>query len=83
MRNAGVKPDRRRHGSHIFRHSLASLLLKEQTVLPVISEVLGHASCDSTKTYTRIDVDSMKKCMLEVPSVESSFYMQKGGYFYE
>lgn len=83
MRCAGIKPDKRRHGSHIFRHSLASLLLKEQTVLPVISEVLGHTSCDSTKTYTRIDVESLKKCMLEVPVVESGFYMQKGGCFYE
>ena len=83
MRYAGIKPDKRRHGSHIFRHSLASLLLKEQTVLPVISEVLGHTSCDSTKTYMRIDVESLKKCMLEVPAVESVFYMQKGGCFYE
>lgn len=83
MRFAGVKPDCRRHGAHIFRHSLASLLLKEQTVLPVISEVLGHASTGSTKTYMRVDIESLKKCILEVPAVKSSFYTQKGGRFYE
>jgi len=83
MRSAGVKPGKRRHGSHIFRHSLASLLLEEQTILPVISDVLGHTSSGSTKTYTRIDMNSLKKCMLEVPPVESGFYMQKGGFFYE
>ncbi|MDR3059690.1 MAG: tyrosine-type recombinase/integrase [Prevotella sp.] len=83
MRSAGVKPGKRRHGSHIFRHSLASLLLEEQTILPVISDVLGHTSSCSTKTYTRIDMTSLKKCMLEVPPVESGFYMQKGGLFYE
>lgn len=83
MRSAGVKPGKRRHGSHIFRHSLASLLLEEQIILPVISDVLGHTSCGSTRTYTRIDMNSLKKCILEVPPVESVFYMQKGGFFYE
>lgn len=83
MRFAGIKPNCRKHGSHIFRHTLASLLLKEQSVLPVISEVLGHTSTDSTKTYIRIDIDSLRKCTLEVPTVESNFYTQKGGCFYE
>lgn len=83
MRFAAIKSDRRRHGSHVFRHSLASLLLKEQSVLPVISEVLGHASTDSTKTYMRIDMDSLRKCTLDVPAVAADFYTQKGNCFYE
>lgn len=83
MRFAGIKPNCRKHGSHIFRHTLASLLLKEQSVLPVISEVLGHTSTDSTKTYIRIDIDSLRMCALEVPTVDSDFYIQKGGCFYE
>ncbi len=83
MRFAGIKPNCRKHGSHIFRHTLASLLLKEQSVLPIISEVLGHTSTDSTKTYIRIDIDALRICALEVPVVDSNFYIQKGGCFYE
>lgn len=83
MRFAGIKVDGRRRGSHVFRHSLASLLLKEQSVLPVISGVLGHASTASTRMYMRVDMESLKKCALEVPPVDTNFYTQGGGCFYE
>jgi site-specific recombinase XerD len=83
MRFAGIKHGNRRRGSHIFRHSLASLLLKEQSVLPVISGILGHASTASTGKYMRVDMESLRKCALEVPMVESNFYIQGGGWFYE
>jgi site-specific recombinase XerD len=66
-----------------MRHSLAGILLEKETILPVISEVLGHESTASTTYYLRIDLKSMRQCALEVPSVSISFYQQKGGYFYE
>ncbi|MEO9004812.1 MAG: site-specific integrase, partial [Ginsengibacter sp.] len=73
----------RKHGPHALRHSLAGILLEKETILPVISEVLGHESTASTTYYLRIDLKSMRQCALEVPSVSISFYQQKGGYFYE
>jgi len=33
-------------------------------------------------TYIRIDLISLMKCALQVPSVSDDFYTQKGGAFY-
>lgn len=74
---------RRHHGMHSMRHSLASKLLKNEQSLPLISNILGHASSQSTMNYLRVDLEGMKKCLLEVPQVPDSFYTQKGGIFYE
>lgn len=79
---SGVNVGRRHYGPHALRHSLASLLLEQSTVLPVITEVLGHENSGSTKYYLRVDLTSMKQCMLDVPTVPNDFYSQKGGYFY-
>lgn len=79
---AGLDITQRRHGPHALRHSLASILLEKETVLPVISEVLGHEDTASTNYYLRIDRKSMSKCPLEVPPVETSFYHQQKEYFY-
>lgn len=72
----------RKHGPHALRHSFASALLKTKAPLPVISEALGHNSLVSTMSYLRIDVDSLRKCALDVPKVPLTFYEQKGGYFH-
>jgi integrase len=82
FRKAGIDINGRRFGSHSLRHSLGFRLLEESTILPVISEVLGHQSTESTKYYLRIDLKSMKQCMLDVPVVAAGFYDQRGGVFY-
>jgi len=79
----GINTKYKRHGPHALRHSLAGRLLESQTTLPVISEVLGHENTESTRFYLRIDLTSLRQCMLEVPAVSSDFYSQKGGFFYE
>ncbi len=79
---SGIDIRNRRFGPHSLRHSLASRMLEESTVLPVIAEVLGHESTESTRYYLRIDLRSMMQCMLEVPPVPTGFYLQKGGVFY-
>lgn len=67
LRLSGIKYDERRHGPHALRHSLATDLLKQNTPLPVISSVLGHTNTESTIGYLRIDMDSLRKCALEIP----------------
>ena len=79
----GINTKGRRHGPHALRHSLAGRLLEKQITLPVISEVLGHENTESTRFYLRIDLTSLRRCVLEVPTVSQDFYFQKGGYFYE
>lgn len=83
IRESGIDIGDRRRGPHALRHSLASLLLKEKVVLPVITSILGHKDSDSTRTYLRIDTEELRKCALDVPPVSDDFYMQEGGLFYE
>jgi site-specific recombinase XerD len=80
---SGIATGQRRHGPHSMRHSLASRLLEHSVSLPVISESLGHKKTESTMTYLRIDIKSLRQCALDVPNVALSFYRQKGGVFYE
>lgn len=80
---SGVDVNLRHHGPHSLRHSLASAMLHEEAPLPVISESLGHRHTDTTMVYLKIDIPSLKKCALEVPSVSDGFYTQRGGAFYE
>ncbi|HYX09923.1 MAG TPA: tyrosine-type recombinase/integrase [Bacteroidales bacterium] len=80
---AGINCSNRKHGPHALRHSFASSLLKAKASLPVISEALGHKNLNSSMFYLRIDITSLRECALEVPSIPSSFYEQKGGYFHE
>jgi len=79
----GINIKHKRHGPHALRHSLAGRLLENQTTLPVISEVLGHKNTESTRFYLRIDLTTLRQCMLDVPAISSEFYLQKGGFFYE
>ena len=74
FRIAGVNFTGKKHGPHSLRHSLASNLLKSNEPLPVISEILGHTSSETTLSYLRIDMNHLRQCALEVPFVPSSFY---------
>jgi site-specific recombinase XerD len=65
-----------------MRHSLASIMLKNGCIYPVISGVLGHTSEESTMSYLKIDTDSLSECVLDVPPLSADFYNQKGGVFY-
>ncbi len=80
---ANIDINGRKHGAHSLRHSLAARLLEKGTILPVISEALGHSTTQATMSYLSIDIRGLLQCSLEVPTVYSTFYMQKGGAFYE
>ena len=79
---SGVDTSGKHHGPHSLRHSLASAMLNGGAMMPVISESLGHRSTQTTLTYLKIDIRSLLKCALPVPTVADSFYMQRGGVFY-
>jgi site-specific recombinase XerD len=80
---SGVPVNKRKHGAHCLRHSLAARLLETGAQLPVISGALGHTSSSSTRVYLKVDITGLRKCALEVPGVQKEFYSQKGGVFYE
>lgn len=64
----------RKHGPHALRHSLATLLLEQNTPLPVITGILGHKNPETTKLYLSIDLPSLSKCALDVPALENNYY---------
>lgn len=75
MRRTGIGLDgSRKRGPHALRHSLAGILLENKTPVPVIAEVLGHCSTESTRLYLRIDINALRQCVLNVPPVDTSFY---------
>lgn len=80
---SGVSIGNRHHGPHSMRHSLATTMMDCGTPIPVISSVLGHKSSNTTAKYINIDIESLLKCAMPVPPVDDSFYLQKGGAFYE
>jgi len=80
LRRAGIHyENKRKHGPHALRHSLAGVLLEKKTPIPVISEVLGHRSTESTRYYLRIDINSLRQCTIEVPLVSPTFYEGRAG----
>ena len=79
---SGVDTSGKHHGPHSLRHSLASAMLKSGSMMPVISESLGHRSTQTTLAYLKIDIRSLLKCALPVPEIADGFYMQRGGAFY-
>lgn len=74
MRLAGIDTRGKKSGPHSLRHSLATNLLKSNEPLPVISEILGHSSTESTNTYLRVSYDMLRNCALDVPIVSPFFY---------
>jgi integrase len=58
-----ISPHKKK-GMHSLRHTLASRLLAENTPLPVISDILGHISSDSTAVYLKVDVSRLRECAL-------------------
>lgn len=56
-------------GMHSLRHTLASLMLTNDVELPVISEVLGHVSCETTGVYLHTDIARLRECALDPDEV--------------
>ena len=63
---AGIRFRSRQHaGMHSLRHTLATQLLKNETPIHVIAEILGHASVNSTMIYAKADVEALRQAALD------------------
>ena len=59
--------DVRRKGTHIFRHSLATQLLRAGASLTEIGQVLRHQDHDTTRIYAKVDIDVLRTLGLPWP----------------
>jgi integrase len=63
---AGISfPKGLRQGFHSLRYSLATRLLENDTPLPTIAAILGHASIESTRLYAKTNVKMLRTVALQ------------------
>jgi integrase/recombinase XerD len=55
------------YGAHQFRHGLATELLRQGASLGEIGELLGHHNPQTTKIYTKVDLDALRTLALPWP----------------
>lgn len=66
---AGVETVGRLTGTRMFRHNVASTMLRKGVPLLAISEELGHKCQDSTMVYLSTDQETMSSLTLPLPKV--------------
>jgi site-specific recombinase XerD len=55
------------HGAHLFRHSLATELLRSGATLSQIGQLLRHESHDTTRIYAKVDIEALRTLSLPWP----------------
>jgi integrase/recombinase XerD len=59
LRRSGV--DTPSFGAHVFRHTVATALLRQGVPLQTIGDILRHASIETTTHYAKVDVNLLRQ----------------------
>ncbi len=65
LNRAGVQSGRK--GAHLFRHTLATEMLKNGASLGEIGQVLRHKDTNTTAIYAKVDVNALRELALPWP----------------
>jgi len=66
LERAGLRPAQR--GSHLFRYSLGTTMIRQGATMAEISQVLRHRSSDTTEIYAKVDFPSLRGVARSWPS---------------
>ncbi len=69
IRHAGLLPSGR-VGGHVFRHSLATRMIRCGASLAEIAQVLRHRSLDTTQLYAKVEFEALGGVALPWPTTE-------------
>jgi len=67
LARAGLSPALK--GAHLFRHSLATRMLRHGASLPEIGVVLRHRAVQTTEIYAKVDLDGLRALAQPWPEV--------------
>ena len=59
LKKAGIQSVRK--GAHLFRHTLATEMLRQGASLDEIAQVLRHKDPDTTAIYAKVDLDALRR----------------------
>jgi integrase len=65
LKKAGIKSARQ--GAHLFRHSLATNMLRHGASLDEIGQLLRHRSPNSTAIYAKVDLNALRSLAIAWP----------------
>ncbi|MCA9086393.1 MAG: tyrosine-type recombinase/integrase [Planctomycetaceae bacterium] len=61
----------RRLGPHVFRHTLATRLLRQGRSMEEIAQVMRHANVDSTANYARVHTEELRNAAAPWPETKN------------
>ena len=56
-------------GAYVFRHTVASRMVREGASLKEVADVVGHRSLDTTTIYVKLDLPRLREVALPWPEV--------------
>ena len=65
LRRAGVTVPR--PGAHLFRHTLASLMVRRDVPMKTVADLLGHVRLETTAIYAKLDRETLATIALPWP----------------
>jgi len=65
LKHAGITISR--PGAHIFRHALATQMIRCGATFPQVADVLGHLDLESTALYAKLDLTTLSAVALPWP----------------
>ena len=65
LRRAGVTVPRR--GAHVFRHTIASQMVRRDVPMKTVADLLGHARLRTTAIYAKLDREALATIALPWP----------------